>query len=199
MALWVTADLRALPISDLGLARLAAVSVHAFVDESKAGGYYLAAALVLPHRLRASRQKVRALCLPGQQRIHFSKEQHRRRGQIVAVICRLDVEVRIYDASAHADDRQARTACLRQVVRDLAEANAQRLVIEQDDSLVSADQAGLWSAVHAEGAASTLTYEHVPPHTEPLLWVADAAAWCCTRDQRWRERLRPVVTKMIEV
>jgi hypothetical protein len=32
-------------------------------------------------------------------------------------------------------------------VRDLATVNAQRLVIEQDDSLIAADQADLWSAV----------------------------------------------------
>ena len=144
---------------------------------------------------------MRALCLPGQQRIHFSKEQPRRRAQIVAAISRLDVEVRIYDASAHADYRQARTACLRRVVYDLAGMKAQRLVIEQDaDSLVSADQADLWlSAVHAEGAANTLTYEHVPPRTEPLLWVADAAAWCWTRDRQWRMRIQPVITETIEV
>lgn len=175
------------------------MSVHAFVDESKANGYYLAAALVLPHRLRASRQEMRALCLPGQQRIHFSKEQPRRRGQIVAAICRLDVEVRIYDASTHANDRQARTACLNRVVRDLATVNAQRLVIEQDDSLIAADQADLWSAVHSAGAASTLTYEHVPPRTEPLLWVADAVVWCWTRDRRWRDRVGAVVTETVEV
>ena len=175
------------------------MTVHAFIDESKAGGYYLAAALVLPHRLRQARREMRALCLPGQQRIHFSKEQTRRRGQIVAAIVRLDVEVRIYDASRQPNPRQARTACLRQVVSDLGIMKAQRLVIEQDDSLVTADQADLWSAVHAEGVASTLTYEHVPPRTEPLLWVADAAVWCWTRDQRWRQRIEPIVTKTISV
>lgn len=181
------------------IARLAPVSVHAFIDESKAGGYYIAAALFLPHRLREARREMRALCLPGQQRVHFSKEQTRRRGQIVSVVTRLDVEVRIYDAGGHADPRLARTACLRQVVSDLAAVKAQRLVIEQDDSLVTADQADLWAAVHAAGAASTLTYEHVPPRSEPLLWVADAAVWCWTRDQRWRQRIQPVVTETIRV
>lgn len=77
--------------------------------------------------------------------------------------------------------------------------NAQRLVIEQDDSLVAADQADLWSAVHTAGASNVLTYEHVPPRTEPLLWIADAAAWCWTRDRQWRERIRPVVTRTVDV
>jgi len=47
------------------VARLAPVTVHAFIDESKAGGYYLAAALFRPHRLRQARREMRALCLPG--------------------------------------------------------------------------------------------------------------------------------------
>ena len=43
----MTAELPASPAISRVVATLAAVSVHAFIDESKAGGYYLAAALVL--------------------------------------------------------------------------------------------------------------------------------------------------------
>lgn len=175
------------------------MSVHGFVDESKHRGYYMAAAVFVPHRLASARRDLRALRLPGQQRVHFSKERSARRGEIVRAICRLDVEVRIYDASSHRDQREARTACLRQLVVDLAAAHAQRLVIEQDDSLVVADRADLWAAVRQARVTSTLTYEHLPPRSEPLLWVADAAAWCWARDAHWRARIEPIVARVCRV
>jgi len=69
-------------------------------------------------------------------------------------------------------------ACLRAVVQDLAAAGGQRLVLEQDDSLTHSDQAVFYSAVRDAGASERLTYHHLPARSEPLLWVADAAAWC---------------------
>lgn len=175
------------------------MSVHGFVDESKHGGYYMAAAVFVPHRLASARRDLRALRFPGQQRVHFSKESPSRRGEIVRALCRLDVEVRIYDGSRHRDQRHARTACLQQLVTDLAAMHAQRLVIEQDDSLVAADRADLWAAVRKAQVTATLTYEHLPPRSEPLLWVADAAVWCWARDADWRTRIAPVVSSACTV
>lgn len=172
------------------------MSAHAFLDESKANGYVIAAAIVFPHRLGAARQAMRGLCLPGQQRVHLSKEQPARRRQILAAVCRLDIEVRIYDASGIQNPRAARSACLEQVIADLAALRGQRLVIEQDDSLVSADQADLWTASHKYETAATLAYEHVPPRTEPLLWIADAAVWSWSRGGQWRQRIDPVVRRV---
>jgi hypothetical protein len=78
-------------------------------------------------------------------------------------------------------------------VQDLAAANGQRLVLEQDDSLVRSDQAVLYAAVRDVGASQRLTYEHVPARSEPLLWVADAAAWCWSRGGIWLGRLQPII------
>jgi len=66
-------------------------------------------------------------------------------------------------------------------------------VLEQDDSLVRSDQAVLYAAVRDASASGTLTYEHVPARTEPLLWVADAAAWCSSRGAPWPGRLQPII------
>jgi hypothetical protein len=38
----------------------------------------------------------------------------------------------------------------------------------------------------------TLTYLHEPKRSEPLLWIADAAAWCWTHPE-WRPRITPIV------
>jgi len=71
------------------------VAPHVFVDESKERGYFVAAAVVLPQNLVASRQAVRALVLPHQRRIHFSSERDSRRHQIVDTILDLGARAMI--------------------------------------------------------------------------------------------------------
>jgi hypothetical protein len=161
------------------------VSTHAFVDESKRHGLLVAAAIVQPRDLAPARTALRHLCLPGQSRLHFTKERDDRRRQILVAILKLGVVVDLYDATAIRNQQQARAACLRAVVQDLA--------AEQDDSLVHSDQAVLYTAVRDAGASERLTYEHMPARSEPLLWVADAAAWCWSRGGSWPGRLQPIL------
>jgi hypothetical protein len=172
------------------------MSVHGFADESKHQGYRLAVAVLAAQRLTAARRDMRALRLSGQRRVHFTKERPARRAAIVQAICELDLEVWIYDASAHNDHRTARTRCLQRVIADLAANGGQRLVIEQDDSLIAADRKDLWAAVRQAQKTVTLAYQHLPPSAEPLLWIADAAAWCWAHDSTWRSRIDPVVTRV---
>lgn len=143
------------------------MSVHAFVDETKSNGLLVVAAVLAPRDLAPARTMMRGLCLPGQSRLHFTKERPGRRGEITAAICRMCVALDIYDATSIHDQRQARAGCLRQIVVDLAAAHAQRLVIEQDDSLLKHDQAVLYAAVQRAGVADSLTYEHLPARSEP--------------------------------
>ena len=81
-------------------------------------------------------------------------------------------------------------------MRDLAAVGGQRLVFEQDDSLVRSDQTVLYAAVRQAEVSGRLTYEHLPARSEPLLWVADAAAWCWARGGPWRTRLDPIVRQV---
>jgi len=60
------------------------VSGHAFVDETKPGGLLMVAAVLAPRDLGPARTTMRGLCLPGQSRLHFTKERPGRRGQIAA-------------------------------------------------------------------------------------------------------------------
>ncbi len=169
------------------------MSGHAFVDESKRNGLLVAAAVVQPRDLAPARTALRRVCLPGQSRLHFTNERDDRRRQILTAILRLGVVVDLYDATGILDQRLARATCLRALVHDLVAADGQRLVLEQDDSLVRSDQAVLYAAVRDVSASGRLTYEHVPARTEPLLWVADAAAWCWSRGAPWSGRLRPII------
>jgi hypothetical protein len=49
------------------------------------------------------------------------------------------------------------------------------------------------AVVRDAGVTDTLTYEHLPTCSEPLLWIADAAAWCWTHGRQWPDRVAPVV------
>ncbi len=133
---------------------------------------------------------MRALCMKGQSRVHFTQEGPRRRSEILNAISATPVEIDIYDATAIGDKREARTRCLQLLVVQVAASGGRRLVLEQDDSLVLADQADLYSAVRAADAEDRLSYEHLPARSEPLLWIPDAAAWCWARGGSWQSRIR---------
>jgi len=113
------------------------VSRHIFVDETKRAGYVIAAVTVPD--TEAIRRVVRALVLPGQRRIHMKHEQARRRRIIVSALAATQVQATVYDAARrYRTDLAARTACLTVLVEDIAALSGDtRLVIEQDDSLVS--------------------------------------------------------------
>jgi hypothetical protein len=162
---------------------------HVFVDETKDRGYVVAAAVVMSEAVVAARQTMRGLILPRQRRIHFHKESDARRHKILTAIAGLDVEVIIYDATSYANAKNARDACLVQLIADLAELKAERVVPELDDSNVRSDQRILYRQVVAEGRRGTLTYHHMRAHEEILLTIPDAIAWCWARGGHWRTRI----------
>jgi hypothetical protein len=169
------------------------MSVHAFVDESKRHGLLLAVALVTPRDLAPIRSTMRHLCLPRQTRVHFKEESNRRRQAIIDAICATRVTVDLYDGTAVRSEKEARAACLHQIVVDLAKVGGRRLVIEQEDSMLRADTHVLFNSRRQAGVEDVLTYDHLRPQAEPLLWIADAAAWCWTQGPGWRRRIAPIV------
>lgn len=170
------------------------VSAHIFVDETKDRGYLIAAAVLLPRDLGPARTALRQLLLRGQRRVHFAKESDPRRRAIVSTMGTLGAAVTIYDASAITSARDARAACLEAVVSDAADLDAHRLVLEQDDSLLRSDQQLLYRQVRKAGCDQRLTYEHMRPSAECLLWVPDAVAWCWAKGGDWKRRVSPMVT-----
>ena len=85
--------------------------------------------------------------------------------------------------------------------RDLAAGgdNDTRLVIEQDDSLVSYDNQQLIEAARATGQRDTLHYEHRRAHEEALLALPDMAAWCWVRSAEWRRRIGPILANVRQI
>jgi hypothetical protein len=155
------------------------VTTWIYVDETKRAGYVMAAVTVVDPA--AIRRVIRSLIQPGNRRLHMVDERPRHRSEIVAALATTAIEITIYDAARHyRTDREARAACLAALVEDLAAAgdNDTRLVIEQDDSLVSYDNQRLIEATRATGQRDTLHYEHRRAHEEALLALPDMAAWC---------------------
>lgn len=104
-----------------------------------------------------------------------------------------------YDATALADPRAARAACLHAAIADLAATDITRLILERDDSLFQADRALLYRAVRDTGQHDRPRYEHLPARTEPLLWIPNAIAWCATHDRPWQTRIRGVLTRAVHL
>src|SRR5207245_1883422 len=106
---------------------------------------------------------------------------------------RLPVQVVIYDGTATGSEKEARQACLSELVTDLAKHAVHRLVIEQDDSVLDFDKRLLYQHVRGAGIAHTLQYGHMRAHEECLLAIPDAVAWCWAKGGRWRNKVAPVV------
>lgn len=137
--------------------------------------------------------------MPRQRSIHFKSESEPRRHKIVDTIIALGVRTTIYDAGAYPSDQQARRACLLRLVEDLAQINAERLVLELDDAAVQADREVLYAQCHAAGIARTLRYDHMRAHEECLLSIPDAIAWCWARGGAWRTKVQGLVTEIQRV
>ena len=165
--------------------------MHVYVDESERHSYLLCALLVGKdvHRLRTS---VRALRRPGQRRFHFSKEGDSRRRAILSALTDLEVLTRIYRSSADL----GREACLAALIDDVLTIGAQQVILESRSEQDRVDEVVIMSTLRASG--STLTFRHVHPHDEPLLWVPDAIAWAIGKGGDWRRRAEPLVEKLVD-
>jgi hypothetical protein len=175
------------------------MTAHLFVDEAKRDSYLIVAAVVPATELAEARRAMRGLLLRNQRRIHFKDERDSRKRRILDVISGLPMTAGIYTSITASGDLKARQACLRQLIPDAAALGASRLVIERDDSVLVYDRQTLYDAVAKAGCRDTLRYDHLRAHEECLLWAADAVAWCWSHRSGWRDRVRPIVTDVIDV
>lgn len=163
-----------------------------FVDESKVKGYTMAAALVVPNHVTKLRRDVRSLVLPGQRRIHFTKEQPDRRRLILARFAEFGVQSHVFHCAA-TNQTVGRAACLTSLVAHAAQHSHNKIVIERDESIEKADHQILFREVRRHNLNGVLSYSLESPHQEPLLWVADAIAWSYTKGGDWKRRVDPLI------
>jgi uncharacterized protein DUF3800 len=176
------------------------MTVHAFVDESRRGStYFVAGAIAIPADLRQLRRELNGLLLPRQRELHFHTEKDPRRRGLADAIARLPAEVQIYTRSCERSDEPARQKCLEQVIRDLLDRGAHRLVIDSRSHRDKSDEATIRGVVARHPHTVPLVYEHLESTSEPMLWIADAAAWCFKRGGQWRKRIDQIISGVIDL
>jgi hypothetical protein len=173
--------------------------VHVFVDESRRGRIYLvAAALVAPAQLAETRSLMRSLSMPGERRIHFQAEHDSRRRKILAALVAGRTQAHVYLGTGRPE--QVRTACLTALIADAGTLGTSRLVIESRGPMPDRrDRATIHQALASRSPWSSFSYEHLCPHDDPILAVADAVAWAHGAGGDWRRRIEPVVAKVIDL
>jgi len=175
------------------------VGSRVFVDESKARGYFLAAVAVPRGDVQATASALRKLLRPGQNRIHFKSESDSSRRELLAAMCELEVSAVVYRMSG-ARELEARRACLELLVTSMVESGARELILESAHASINArDRRVIRDQLQTIGALDAMSYDHRTPRTEPLLWVADAVAWCAQARGDWIRRSEPLVQSRVEL
>lgn len=169
---------------------------HIFVDETKRREYVLVATSVLGDDLAAARAVVQKLLKPGQHHLHMKDEADGRKETIAKALVAGNLRATVYDAGRRRGSQVlAREACLSALVDDVANSGVDTLIVlDQDETLVQFDRRLLYRSVHAVGREHNLHYEHRRSHTEQLLGIPDAFAWCWAKGGHWRSLILPAVT-----
>jgi|SRR5579875_76016 len=168
-----------------------------FIDESKTRDYIVVAAVVLPADIAAYRASINSLRMKGQRRIHFTTESPERRRKILSALTELSVHAGVYRAN-FSRERDSRAACLRAVVKDVPRLGVDRIVLEQDDSIVQFDRQLLFTELRGIGMPH-VAYDHERATAEPLLAIPDALAWCVARGADWSRRAAPMLGPIREL
>lgn len=168
------------------------MSAQAFVDESGRGSSYHVCVVVIGNGdVDALRRLVRSFCLPGQRRWHFVHERDSRRRQIIdALVASGQVTALIYRGKGR--DGEIRAESFRRMVQPLLDRGVTRLIIESREGRDELDRQVLIGQLR--GRADALLYDHMPPHGDPLLWIADALAWCSSAEGTWQARIEAIST-----
>jgi hypothetical protein len=172
---------------------------HVFVDETKAKGFVLVAAVVPPASLASLRSQVNALRLKGQQRLHFASESNRRRNMIARSLIATGVQAYVYDATSFRDGKDAHDAAISQLTDDVVAMGATRLVLERDESVERNDRLVIRSRLLKVDPGNPLRYEHLRAAQESLLAIPDAIAWCWARDNKWRKCVEPLIAGVVRL
>ncbi len=174
--------------------------LHAFVDESaRPGRYLMCAVLVEGDRAGALRRQMRSLLLPGQRRLHFQKESQRRRRELLSQLSEIDATVVVFDRRRRAGESEpvARARCLTAIVEHLQD-------LDRDVSLFIERREGRDIHDHrtmdrARRPGDVLTYQHLEPAADPLLWLPDCYVWAVGAGGDWLRRVRPAIASIVEV
>jgi hypothetical protein len=175
------------------------VQVQIYVDETKAKGYVVAAAAVVPGDADALRKTLRGLLPRAQRRLHMVQESAQLRRKLLNTLAGENVTVALYVAGPqHGTHIRGRRACLGQLVADAVAGGCISLTFESDKTQDRRDQQDLIEITRRLGCED-LRYVHASPYTEPLLWIPDGVAWAYARGGEWRQLAAPLITSVVNI
>ena len=108
----------------------------------------------------------------------------------------------MYTSPCGRADGPAREWRVERLTEDLLLQNAGRVVLDgrntrNGDDRDRHDRATIQRVARKHTGTRQFTHEHLEGHSEPLLWLADIAAWCWGAGGEWRRLVNPVVTECV--
>ncbi len=173
-------------------------ATDAHVDESQRGSRYVLACVLSDARDHPEiRRRVEEMLRPRQRRIHFHDESLAERRRFVEGFARLPIRVVVVAARIDhgVDDEHARALCLSRLIQGLQDRGVSRVVLESRHD----DRRDVRTIIGARRPEPVLVFDHRRPIGEPLLWIADGAAWAGSVRGAELDRLAAVVDQLIDV
>jgi len=181
-----------------GSTRGVQVSSQMFSDESKERGYRMAAVVVRSAVVAQVRRDCGSWAAPGSRRFHARKESDARRKEALSKLSLMgdDLSIVIVERRARMREAELRELVLVGLAQWAAENGVSRWIIELDESARKADNRAL-SNFSKSTVSSDFEYLHMAGPDEPILWVADLAAWAWTKGGHYRSKIEPLVTRRV--
>ncbi|SEJ51107.1 hypothetical protein [Demequina mangrovi] len=170
------------------------MTMHLYSDESKVDGYRFAGALVAGEDVRRVRREALTWRVGSSHRFHTSHERPEARERALASLLRMagTVEIAVVEHPKTHPEFLAREACVAAMATWAGGRGVTRWLLERDGPSERRDRQTIARLIRT-GAVPRLHYGHAPGVAEPLLWVADLAAWMWTRGGEHREALAPLI------
>ncbi len=162
--------------------------MHAlFIDESFSKNYILVGHLVPLTNTTRMRKALKTHVLSGQRSIHFVKESDSRRKYLLSQFRRLGCKAIKVEIGGQ-EHRSARQTALEALLLLADDFLVSKFVLELDETTFRSDRATL-NRHNISADKGEITFEFKARHEEPLLWIADAVAWCLGRGGVWKSQL----------
>lgn len=118
---------------------------------------------------------------------------------MLSALCELGVTSTVY-VSRVKPFHAARAAILeRGIWPQVLFEGIERLILEPEVGQDEGDRRQLYRLAAATGMTGRVSCAHLPPTSEPMLWVPDVIAWAYGSGGEWRRRTQPVVVEVVDV
>ncbi|WP_372491874.1 hypothetical protein [Nocardiopsis dassonvillei] len=178
------------------------------MDESESdrrkdpNSYLLAAAVFEDHVCDDARAIRRDLKLKEDRKLHWHKESHPRRRNIVSRISDLEVIHMVIVRNGRPGERseRRRRKCLEKLFCELESADVAKAVLEARERKQNLSDVQMLQSMRSRRLLRTdFRIEHLPGPAEELLWVADAVAGAVTAKRCGNSEFLDVLGSCLEL